>query len=388
MYKNIDTITMDNLQELIDDEVQESIGLEYKKEIPIDSGDHKKEFLADVSAFANAYGGLIIYGIEENRETNLPCKLCGINNYETEDELIRKVESLLRDGIMPRMLNVKCRMLTSPNLKILLISIPQSINAPHMVTYGGSSRFYKRNSKGKYQMDVNELRAAFNLSENIIDRMSKYKKERLMNFENDLNLGSGKGPYFVLQYLPISAFSRPQVLAVDEIRKAMLTSDIDSFGLRGRYRVIVDGVSIIDNMGQAVARYINNGVVEKISTGFFCRDFNHTPSSKTINLIYAQDLANEIAKSIKKDIDYFKSVSMQGPIVISGTIVNGRGFTIPSGGFFDVYGEIDRDLLMLPDVVVENLNGEVDFIIRQLLDSIWNACGYNKCSLDISQLGM
>ena len=42
-------------------------------------------------------------------------------------------------------------------------------------------------------------------------------------------------------------------------------------------------------------------------------------------------------------------------------------------------GEIDRDLLLLPDVYIDNLSDDIDVYVKMILDSIWNACGYTHC---------
>lgn len=46
---------------------------------------------------------------------------------------------------------------------VIVIRIPKSWASPHMITKG-SSKFYSRNSAGKYPLDVFEIRTAFNVS--------------------------------------------------------------------------------------------------------------------------------------------------------------------------------------------------------------------------------
>ena len=55
--KNIDQITEEDLQALIDNSVLEGKTIEYKQSLPSNSDSDKKEFLADISSFANASGG-------------------------------------------------------------------------------------------------------------------------------------------------------------------------------------------------------------------------------------------------------------------------------------------------------------------------------------------
>ena len=63
----INEINKTNIETLITDNIEESRTLEYKEELSIGTDNEKKEFLADVSSFANALGGDIIYGIKEER---------------------------------------------------------------------------------------------------------------------------------------------------------------------------------------------------------------------------------------------------------------------------------------------------------------------------------
>jgi predicted HTH transcriptional regulator len=65
-FRMLKLTTRDDLQRLIDDEIQESLTLDYKAS-PALAKDSKSrdELCKDVSAFANSAGGQIIYGIEE-----------------------------------------------------------------------------------------------------------------------------------------------------------------------------------------------------------------------------------------------------------------------------------------------------------------------------------
>jgi predicted HTH transcriptional regulator len=63
--KDIDQITEEDLQVLIDNAVSESKIIEYKQLLPGKNDPDTKEFLADISSFANASGGDLIYGVVE-----------------------------------------------------------------------------------------------------------------------------------------------------------------------------------------------------------------------------------------------------------------------------------------------------------------------------------
>ena len=65
--KQIDTIELKDFEQLLINAVSEGKTIEYKQQLPTNSDGDKKEFLADISSFANASGGDLIYGITEEK---------------------------------------------------------------------------------------------------------------------------------------------------------------------------------------------------------------------------------------------------------------------------------------------------------------------------------
>lgn len=104
--KDIDQITEANLKELIENSIAERKTIEYKRELPGNKDSDKKEFLADVSSFANASRGDIIYGIKE--ENSLPKEVRGLelDAGGVEREILR-LEQLMASGIRPRIVGHK-----------------------------------------------------------------------------------------------------------------------------------------------------------------------------------------------------------------------------------------------------------------------------------------
>jgi predicted HTH transcriptional regulator len=62
---DINSVVFEDIKRLKDNSVPESKTLEYKKDLTLKNDYNKKEFLSDISAFANTSGGDIIYGIKE-----------------------------------------------------------------------------------------------------------------------------------------------------------------------------------------------------------------------------------------------------------------------------------------------------------------------------------
>jgi predicted HTH transcriptional regulator len=83
--------TKSDLQRLVDDEIPESLTLDYKKSPALakDSAS-RDELCKDVSAFANSAGGRIIYGIPEKDQKPQPLD-SGVPNDKISREWIRSL---------------------------------------------------------------------------------------------------------------------------------------------------------------------------------------------------------------------------------------------------------------------------------------------------------
>ena len=176
--KPLDKIQESDIKQLLNDQIRESKTLDYKRDAIGRLDTDKKEFLADISSFANAAGGNLILGIGESN--GIPVELTGIQVSNVDNE-VSHLDSLTRDGIAPRVsgLGIQPIKINSPKLTVIAIRIPQSFALPHMVRFKEHNKFYSRNSNGKYLVDISELRNLFLLSESAFERIRKFREERL-----------------------------------------------------------------------------------------------------------------------------------------------------------------------------------------------------------------
>src|SRR5689334_8563616 len=98
--KSIEQIAAADLERLVINGVSESRSLEYKETLPGGSDQDKKEFLADVTSFANAIGGDLVYGVREARDesgkpTGTPEAVVGLD-VPNFDQAIQRLENVLR----------------------------------------------------------------------------------------------------------------------------------------------------------------------------------------------------------------------------------------------------------------------------------------------------
>lgn len=203
--KTFDAIELRDVQTLIDNRISERRTLEFKRDLPGSSNDDRKEFLADITSFANAQGGDIIYGLAEDGGAAAHIHGLVINNHDGE---LRGIEDRILAGAEPRIPGIALKWLATDDSKqVLVIRVPASALAPHRVVIANSGRFYGRKSNGKYEMDTQELREAFTATEALPARLRALHLEAVdAAVRDELPAGLGDGQKAIVSVIPMNYF--------------------------------------------------------------------------------------------------------------------------------------------------------------------------------------
>lgn len=196
--RQLEDISEDDLVQLCRLEMAEGRMLEFKRDLPTDNREDKAEFLADVTSLANGQGGDLILGIEDAK--GVAVALPGVNPSNL-DEAILRLENLLRTSVEPRVVGARLKWVPlSTGGGALVLRVPSSFSGPHRNSL--DSRFYGRNSRGKYPMDTHELRIAFSAAEGLPDRIRALHDSA---FGNATPFGLFPGPQAFLSIIPLAA---------------------------------------------------------------------------------------------------------------------------------------------------------------------------------------
>jgi hypothetical protein len=180
-----DIYDFSDVQSLIDNQIEESIHLDFKAGGALSKEPAKKKELSkDVAAFANSDGGIIIYGLSEQNHVASSFSYVDGNEFNKE-----WLEQLINTAINRRIDGIEIFPIRKDNdfLKtVYIVKIPRSVDAPHQ---SQDKRFYKRFNFESVMMEEYEVRQLYGRkikSELILDQWSiaqvKSDNENLLEF--------------------------------------------------------------------------------------------------------------------------------------------------------------------------------------------------------------
>jgi hypothetical protein len=373
LNKPLESIQESDLQALVENQVTERKTTEYKEAVPGNADGDKKEFLADVSSFANASGGDLIYGIKE--QSGVPIELSGLELSNVDAEILR-LESCIQTGIAPRLFKlVETHPVALPSKQryAIIIRIRKSWTAPHMVTFKNDSKFFSRDSRGKHQLDVSELRSAFLLSETASERIRNFRAERISNViagETPVLLDEN-APKIVLHIVPFGAFEPGARFNIDSLMNA------DKRGLIEPLRLASGGFSpsqynfdgLLTAEQDTYVQVFRNGSIEAVDTSIL----NASREKRfTRGFMYETNLL----QAIRRYLDALEGLDVEPPLFVLVSFLGVKDYRILFNPdvFEDIYDHrIDRSNLIMPEVVIDSYDCHLTEVMKPIFDTIANA---------------
>lgn len=176
--KEIDELDEVRLRNFLQKKYRENRFLDYKLKYEKRTDEEtKEEFLADVTAFANYYGGNIIIGVSELEEegaSSQPGELEGINDGIIWAERFR---NLCETSIDPLISGLIIKEIPLKDGKwAIVVYIPPSLRKPHMVNFNRKREFYIKRDDRKGKMTSDEVKRTVLEVINLQNDMNSYIK--------------------------------------------------------------------------------------------------------------------------------------------------------------------------------------------------------------------
>lgn len=395
--KSIQEINENDLYDLIGNE-QEGKFVDFKEsaypsppenQLPTDQRERdrvknqwKIDLCTDIVAFANASGGWIICGMKERG--GIATELCGLGaEVNGEGERLR-LGQCAQSGIEPPISGLEVEVVSMEDTaksKMLVIHIPRSYRAPHRIK--ATSKFYIRRSAND-EMNMDELRAAFSLSENLENRIKAFRKERADILASDeaheeIPVMLSPGVRLVLHVIPLSFADTGQIVDLSTFQSTsnpaqwILKHNLHHgrFNLEGYVRpngIERDGSHQLEGYTQIY----RNGVVEAVDT-IYAKD----------QLIYLPSIEQASLRLLERSLVIEENLGVYAPLVLMISLlgVKNHKFTITNESSLypqDPSLPINRYKLLIPDIVIENYEPDHKSLIRPIFDMLWNVGGWER----------
>lgn len=369
----LNDITQENLDDLVANQIQEGTYLDFKREIPLNwDARSKQDFLSDVSSFANAFGGDIIYGIDEVDSFASQIVPMALSSVDAE---IRRMQDFLVHNIEPRIFGVDIRSIqvnsSGVDGHVVIVRIPKSWSGPHRVKT--NNHFYIREGIRSRQIDVPELRAMFLGIESQLNKVKNFRHDRVGKVligESPCKLVDG--PTILLHIVPIAAYlNSVQVdptVYLSQRQLPVLHSQTGNPSLN------LDGALSIRNPSQ----HGTHGYSQFFRDGFFESVTVLTPAEEGLQPAF-HSLRQE--QAIISLINQFRVeqelMGIVGDLIVMISITRAKNIRFLTGESSSSGNKFDRDVVAIPDVILSQYQ-TVEEGLKPLFDLLWQSVGSPK----------
>jgi hypothetical protein len=367
-----------DLEQLIEERTLEGPYLDFKRDLPAAWNDGAKhELLADVTAFANAGGGHLVFGIDEDGNSQAAAIAPLI--LQNADQEVRRLQDILLNQVEPRLPGIQVHTVpvdvAGKTGYVLIVRVPQSWHGPHRVKT--NQHFFIRDGARKRQLDVPEIRSLFLRSENQAQRVRDFRAERLSSIlSGQLPHRLVDGPTLVMHLIPMRAIQG--LIQIDPVLYAgerMLPLIGSTAALP---RLNVDGALVIRNPTPQGETY---GYSQLFRNGFF-------ESTYVLSGRHERGLAVLPSKGIEQNlIDHLSKFRQEltflnagGDCIAMLSLLRANEVKLgvrDQWHLEDHQTFFDRKTIVLPDIVArDGLASEL--ALKPLFDLLWQAAGFTS----------
>ena len=377
-----------HLERVVHDQVQERDTIEYKSAMYRHSDEEKREMLKDISSMANHRGGYLIIGIEEDEE-GIPTKIVGI---EAGNHVERIRDSCL-DNIDKRIVGLEIEDVQLSNGKVVVIvSVPESINAPHMVTHKGLNQFWKRHGRQKDKMTIDEIGEAFDKRLSNLNRLDRFLFTRKAEILDNI----GDKTYMVISSSP-AYLSEEVVFDIhdEKLREVInnpprLKGDLGAISCGQPYPTI-NGLRADDRSPYYSNQPELTDYLEVFRNGYIeygkLIEYAKPITGEDLGLFFASEADTAYIVNFMRLIENIYGIYLPlAPLVVNFAIYNakGMGLAVSRNPLFRDRNRLvkwQKQHLELGKFYAENLSQERKLLTKTICDHLWQAFHREKSNV-------
>lgn len=370
---DFDGLNESDIEELFNTGVPEGLRVEYKRDLYGGADLEKKEALKDISALANSEGGHLVIGVDAPH--GLPIAIPGVVA-ENPEEIVVRLEQLVRTGIEPRLVGVRTRAVQLRSGRYCIVMrVPKSWMSPHRVNAYGTNRYWIRNSNGVHEASVEELRNLFLAGATALDRMRAFRAERVRFVCSGTGPSplAGGGRLFV-HVMPYSAFLGAPLLNLKDVERIQdVFRPIGALGVTSRFNI--DG--FVNYRGgpknHGYTQIFRNGVLEATKAAI-------VSERNGFRYIAAATFEAQFFETLPGFFRGLHQLGVPAPLCVFVTLegTEGVSYTVRQIIDEDIERPLNGNELVLPECIVDEY-GDISLYskkLRPIFDALWNASGY------------
>ncbi len=374
---NLDEVSLNVLQRLCDEKTPESPTLEFKRILPPATPEGRQELMKDACALANGEGGDIIYGIGEKAGAAaalLP--MAGL----LADPTQRWMRQTL-DSVEPRINGVKVHPISDGSGLFIVLRVPASFDGPHSFQVANAGRrFVLRNGSGTTDMNIDQIRTAFDRSATIAERARDFIQGRQRRLGHRMTWKQfHPGPIAAVHWVPIAGLKARATVDIAALNNQFADLAFGNWGGISR-TMNLDGLVVFPGAPDPQLAYVQvfrNGAIEYLQTGASLRSDSKTIPSLGITKFYRE--------AVHKCAQLSRRLGQAGPCVVQCALMHVDDYEFVAGAPEDRSStRSDRSHVVLPDIWIEAIEDlktaeQIDQIVRPMMDILWQAFDLERC---------
>lgn len=372
--------TQADLGRLVANRATEGPHMDFKRQLPTNwDNEAKKRFMTDLVAFANAGGGDLVFGVDEDSDAAASAVVPQV--FASVDAEVRRLQDFVLELAEPRLPGVQIHPVAATiggvSGHCIVIRVPQSWAGPHRSKVNW--HFYVRDGLRNRQLDIPEVKALFLRSDSQGQRMRDFRAERLVRISTEQTpVALETGPKLVIHAIPTQA-----ALGQAYIDPTRYTTGRQSLPVLGRYSISPVSLNLDGAYGPIAGGGRPLSYTQQFRQGYFEVVWKLTPLSDSSQpkpvlpgAFYERE-TNRFLGSVRGELE---RLDISGEMAVFVSLLDADKAVLSGPDEFGMPGgystkSFDRKDILLPDVLIEP-SISIGRGMRPAYDLMCQAAGY------------